>query len=260
MSGALRPVGSVDDLFRLDPIERFQALITGANFPGWLRAEPVCFDRDDPIFGYGCSIQDCGQHRTQAGLWCTGHASERLFRPGQRGIGDARLEGGRGSVSGPTGDPDGSPGRRAGSARTGMPPPAACAYATRPRGPWRGSRSRVGVRRSGVGSPGNVDLPGAGALPGAHPARPAGSWRRRCVTASQHMAARRHGRPELETAAVATAGQRRATRGSISLTGLPPLLVAEIRYGLWAHTKDAAAARWHPMWLRPWPGPVTPPG
>ena len=38
VSGALRPVGSVDDLFRLDPIERFQALITGPHFPGWLRA------------------------------------------------------------------------------------------------------------------------------------------------------------------------------------------------------------------------------
>ena len=87
MSGALRPVGSVDDLFRLDPIERFQALITGPNFPDWLRAEPVCFDRDDPIFGYGCSIEDCGQHRTQAGLWCTGHASERLSAR-HRGIGD----------------------------------------------------------------------------------------------------------------------------------------------------------------------------
>ena len=28
------------------------------------------------------------------------------------------------------------------------------------------------------------------------------------------------------------------------------MLEAEIRYGLWAHTKNAGPARWHPMWLR----------
>ena len=106
MSGALRPVGSVDDLFRLDPIERFQALITGPNFPGWLRAEPVSFDRDDPIFGYGCSIEDCGQHRTQAGLWCTGHASERLSAR-HRGIGDAAWKAAAVPFPARPADPDG---------------------------------------------------------------------------------------------------------------------------------------------------------
>ena len=38
--------------------------------------------------------------------------------------------------------------------------------------------------------------------------------------------------------------------GEVSLAGLAPLLAAEIRYGLWAHTKAARPARWHPMWLR----------
>jgi hypothetical protein len=38
--------------------------------------------------------------------------------------------------------------------------------------------------------------------------------------------------------------------GVVFLTGLSPLLAAEIRYGLWAHTKNSAPTRWHPMWLR----------
>ena len=38
--------------------------------------------------------------------------------------------------------------------------------------------------------------------------------------------------------------------GVVNLVGLPPLVDAEIRYALWAHTKNAAPARWHPMWLR----------
>jgi integrase len=38
--------------------------------------------------------------------------------------------------------------------------------------------------------------------------------------------------------------------GEVSLADLAPLLAAEIRYGLWAHTKATRPARWHPMWLR----------
>ena len=38
--------------------------------------------------------------------------------------------------------------------------------------------------------------------------------------------------------------------GIVSLIGLAPLLAAEIRYGLWAHTASASPAKWHPMLLR----------
>jgi integrase len=38
--------------------------------------------------------------------------------------------------------------------------------------------------------------------------------------------------------------------GHLFLARLSPLLAAEIRYGLWAHAKSAAPARWHPLWLR----------
>ena len=39
-------------------------------------------------------------------------------------------------------------------------------------------------------------------------------------------------------------------RGTVVLERLPPLVAAEIRYGLFAHTLEATPARWHPMWLR----------
>ena len=38
--------------------------------------------------------------------------------------------------------------------------------------------------------------------------------------------------------------------GVVFLAGLHPLVAAEIRYALWTHTKNAAPARWHPMWVR----------
>ena len=40
-TAAVRPVGSVDELFRLDPLDQFRVLIVGGNFPTWLRAEPL---------------------------------------------------------------------------------------------------------------------------------------------------------------------------------------------------------------------------
>ena len=77
MSAAVSSVASVDELFRLDPLGRFQALIDGDNFAPALRAEPIVFEIGDPTFGYGCRIEDCQQHSTQAGWWCTRHAEQR---------------------------------------------------------------------------------------------------------------------------------------------------------------------------------------
>jgi hypothetical protein len=59
VSAALRPVFSVDDLLRLGPLDRMQALIAGANFAPYLREEPITFDMHDPIYGFGCGIQGC---------------------------------------------------------------------------------------------------------------------------------------------------------------------------------------------------------
>src|SRR6266508_4788964 len=77
VSGALRSVASVDELFRLDPLERFRALIDGDNFAPHLRCEPITFDIGDPIYGYGCAVEGCARHSTLAGRWCTRHAQQR---------------------------------------------------------------------------------------------------------------------------------------------------------------------------------------
>ena len=77
MSSALHPVFSVDDLLRLAPLDRLEALIDGVNFAPYLREEPITFDMHDPIYGYGCGVQGCAQHSTQAAWWCTRHAQER---------------------------------------------------------------------------------------------------------------------------------------------------------------------------------------
>ena len=77
MNHALRPIASVDDLLRLGPLDRLEALIGGVNFAPYLREEPIIFDMHDPIYGYGCGIQGCAQHSTQAAWWCTRHAQER---------------------------------------------------------------------------------------------------------------------------------------------------------------------------------------
>ena len=81
MNNALRPVASVDDLLRLAPFDRLEALIGGGNFAPYLREEPITFDMHDQIYGYGCGIQGCAQHSTQAAWWCTRHAQAR---PGAR--------------------------------------------------------------------------------------------------------------------------------------------------------------------------------
>ena len=61
------------------------------------------------------------------------------------------------------------------------------------------------------------------------------------------------------TAAVASTGPRRTARGGRRWADLPPLLEAEIRYGLWAHTKSAAPAKWPPD-VPAHPGPFLPGG
>ena len=87
---AVAAVDSVEALFRLDPLSRFEVLIAGANFADYLRAEPISFDITDPIFGYGCQVRQC---RAQASLptgWCSRHAAERATAL-RDGIGEAAL-------------------------------------------------------------------------------------------------------------------------------------------------------------------------
>jgi hypothetical protein len=59
VNNALHPVITVDDLLRLDPLDRLEALIGGANFAPFLREEPITFDmllsgsRQSPPGRYG---------------------------------------------------------------------------------------------------------------------------------------------------------------------------------------------------------------
>jgi len=41
MTVALQSIDSLDDLFALEPVARFEALIAGPKFDGYLRAEPI---------------------------------------------------------------------------------------------------------------------------------------------------------------------------------------------------------------------------
>jgi hypothetical protein len=89
VSGAPYLVASVEDLFALDPVARFAALIAGPNFDGYLRAEPIRFDSAHPIYGTSCRVPGCAMHSTQAEWWCTRHGQSR--RDAMRaGVGEAQ--------------------------------------------------------------------------------------------------------------------------------------------------------------------------
>jgi len=243
---AVRPVGSVDDLFRLDPIDRFLTLIAGENFPAWLLAEPINLDRNDPVFGYGCGIEKCGEHSTQAGLWCTSHARERLSAL-REGVGEAAWK--AAAIPFPA-----RPFHVSGSPRP------ACRFCpdrdaaggglcVRHLASWTRSRQKVGEAFDETRWAADQR-----ALPGAGPCLvPVCSGRAALSPALCHghrLAWMHAGRPAGAKLALWLLTVRTGRPGSVSLAGLAPPLVAEIRYGLWAHTKDAAPARWHPMWLR----------
>ena len=246
MSGALRPVGSVDDLFRLDPIERFETLLAGPNFPGWLRNEPLSFDRDDPIFGYGCGIESCGQHSTQAGVWCTQHARDRLSAQ-QQGIGEAAWK--AAALPFPTRPVGPAGGTRSACRFCPERDAAGDGLCLRHRAMWTRARKIAGDRFDETRWAARQNaLPGSG--PCLVPVCPSNAELSPALCPRHRIAWRHAGRPTGTDLARWLPKVKTGSRGVISLAGLPPLLAAEIRYGLWAHTKAPAPARWHPMWLR----------
>jgi integrase len=247
VSAPLRAVTRAADLFALEPMDRFHALITGANFPDYLRADPIVFDLHDPIYGYACGIPDCGQHASIPG-WCSPHRHERHAAL-RSGIGEAAWK----------------------AAATAFPARRA---RTSPQGPLPACRLCPGrdaatgglcLAHSGLlaqatkRSVRNFDYDTWAArqttLPGAGPCRVGGCGRRAekepglCLT---HRIAwvrlARPAGPEMDAWLARAGGD--SGFGVVSLTGLAPLLAAEIRYALWAHTVDVTPACWHPMWLR----------
>ena len=83
MTGAPYRIASVEDLFALEPLARFAALIAGPNFDGYLRADPIRFDPAHPIYGTSRRVPGCAMHSTQAEWWCTRHShGVTLYEPG----------------------------------------------------------------------------------------------------------------------------------------------------------------------------------
>lgn len=247
MTAAAAAAVLLGDLRRLDPLGRFEALLARPDVPGWLMAEPVVFAREDPLFGYACGIEGCEAHSTQAGLWCSRHAKQR-WAALRAGVTEAAWKAAAVPFAA-------SPGW------AGDGPRPACRFCPDRDAVSEGvcARHKVSLdyarRRGGAGfgeaawAARQHRLPGAGAcLAGGCQGRGELSP----ALCRRHRAAwQRAGSPQGEEF---TGWLSRAEgwggRGILVLERLPPLVAAEIRYGLFAHALEPAPARWHPMWLR----------
>lgn len=245
MTGAPARIASVDDLFRLDPLARFEALIAGPNFEDYLRAEPITFERTHPIYGTSCGVPECAMHSTQAEWWCTRHSDARRDAL-RRGVGEAEWL--AGAVPFP-------PKRRPSDGR--RPPCRFC--------PDRDATVRDLCRKHEMRlfharrrTPDFDEEAWAAdqvAFPGAGDCRVEDCLRRADTEPSlcpNHRDAWvMAGQPDgLDMQRWLLRRSGNPVAGVVQLGGLQPLVAAEIRYALWTHTKNAAPARWHPMWLR----------
>lgn len=247
MTAVLARGDGVEELFRLEPLERFSRLIAGDGFDPALRAEPIIFDIADPVFGYRCGIEGCQGHATQAGWWCTQHAEERRVAV-RDGIGEAAWKA------------SAVPLERRAEMADGAPRPA-CRFCPDRDAAAGGLCMRHAAKFRYARKVAGDDFDEAawmarqGELLGLGPCRVEGCVRRAelepGVCPGHRVRWRDDGRPGgaefgrwLDRVALG------APPGVLDLAGLPPLLAAEVRYGLWAHTKATRPARWHPMWLR----------
>ncbi|MGH3288414.1 MAG: hypothetical protein ACRDPD_27655 [Streptosporangiaceae bacterium] len=247
MTGTVQAVASPGQVQRSGPLERFEALLAGPGVPVWLRAEPVVFGREDPLFGYACGIDGCEGHSTQAGSWCTGHARER-WAALRAGRGEAAWEAAAVAFAASPGwDGDGPrpacrfcPGRDAVCEGVCVRHKAALDYARKHDGAAF-AEAAWAVRQHSLPGSGPclaAGCPGRGELTPALCQRHRGAWQR---------AGCPHGD---ELTGWLSRAEGWGGRGVLVLARLPPLVAAEIRYGLAAHAVDAAPGRWHPMWLR----------
>lgn len=249
MSTALAPIASIEDLFELDPLGRFEALIAGPNFDNYLRAEPIRFEETHHIYGNSCRVPGCAMHSTQATWWCTRHS--RLRNDAQRrGVGEAEWLA--------SAEPFLEPRRARLPTQVRLPACRFCperdaldgdlcerhgATLTRARRLAPQLDEEAWAKRQ-VALPGVGDCSVDDCLRRAELGPPALCPRHRQAWLASH-------RPEgipMQTWLLRHSGQ--ADPNAVFLAGLRPLLAAEIRYALWTHTKNEAPARWHPMWLR----------
>lgn len=202
----------------------------------------------DPIYGFGCGIQGCAQHSTQATWWCTRHAQERLDAL-RTGIGEANWK--AAAIPLPAKGIKGVMDCRLAACRFCPDRDAIADGLCRKHQALRNlARGRAGpsfVEEEWLDR--QISLPGAGDCRIRNCRGRAESEPSLCPP--HRLRWRVAGSPRdhaLHTWLLRVSGNPNA--GMVSLAGLPPLLEAEIRYGLWAHTQNAGPARWHPMWLR----------
>lgn len=242
---AVPALASVDDLFTLEPLDRFEALIAARGFDEFLRAETILFPHEHPIFGTSCGVANCEGHSTQAVWWCTAHNDERLAAK-RDGIGEAEWLA------------SAKPKKRGRSGKDGRRP---CCRFCPDRDAATGDLCRIHQARLVRHRNENLHLDEdewastQSALPGTGACRVPACRRRAELLPSlcpNHRASWwRDGQPdgvEMDR----WLAKRHVTQqaGAVSLAALPPMVASEIRYGLWAHTRHAAPARWHPMWIR----------
>lgn len=244
----VQSVGSVDDLFRLDPLARFEALIAGKTFPDYLRREPIVFDVQDPIYGYFCGVQGCALPATHPQWWCARHGDERVGAL-RRGVGEAAWK--SAAVAFPAKGVRVSMGGRLPACRFCPDRDAVAGDLCR----RHDALHVIGRRRAGVGFVEEAWVARQVSLPGVGDCRVAKCLRRAerepslCPTHRKAWVSA--GSPcDTGMAAWLSRAGGELNTGMVFLGGLAPLLAAEIRYGLWAHTTSAAPARWHPTWLR----------
>ncbi len=244
MSRAHRKIASVDDLFRLDPLARFEALMAGPNFAPYLRAEPIRFEANDPIYGTSCRVPGCAMHSTQAEWWCTRHSQDRRDAA-RRFVGEAEWLAGAVPFA-PRPAEGRMPACRFCPDRDGIGPRQLCVKHEARH--WQACRHEVGFSEEGWAAR-QVALPGAGDCRVEDCPRRAESEPSLCRRHRNTW--QRSGQPDGVDMEVWLRRQyAKASPRAMSLDGLNPLVAAEIRYALWTHSKNAAPARWHPMWLR----------
>ena len=229
------------------PLERFEVLLSGPAVPGWLRAEPVVCARDHPVFGYACGVAGCQGHSTQAGLWCTGHARERLAAL-RAGGGEAAWK--AAAVPLPASPGPGGDARRPACRFCPDRDAIRGGLCVRHQAAFRYARKQAGAAfDQAAWAARQHPLPGAGncLVSGCHGrAELSPPLCRRHRGAWQRAGSPRGGPFGRWLSRTGTWGGR----GTLPLAGLPPLVAAEIRYGLLAHASEPSPARWHPMWLR----------
>lgn len=244
MSRAPGKIASVDDLFRLDPLARFEALMAGPNFAPYLRAEPIRFEANDPIYGTSCRVPGCAMHSTQAEWWCTRHSQDRRD-VARRGVGEAEWLAGAVPFA-PRPAEGRMPACRFCPDRDGIGPRQLCVKHEARH--WQACRHEVGSSEEGWAAR-QVALPGAGDCRVEDCPRRAESEPSLCRRHRNTW--QRSGQPDgVDMEVWLRRRYAKASPRAMSLDGLNPLVAAEIRYALWTHSKNAAPARRHPMWLR----------